>query len=412
MTGSPTTSPPGQARSLVLVCLAQLLAMSLWFSASAVIPQLEAEWSLSGLQQSWLTMSLQLGFVVGALTSASLGLADRLSSVTLAAVSALVGAALNAAIPLLDPGYESTLVLRFLTGVVLAGVYPPGMKLVASWTRARRGLGIGALVGALALGSALPHLLNALPLFGERGMPPWRWVLLVASAFGAAGALILWLGVKEGPYLGRTRAFRWSLAGKGLTERASRLANFGYLGHMWELYAVWTWVPIFLIESFEDTGRSVVSARLVGFGMIGIGAISSVAAGLLADRWGRTTIASASLLVSGACCLLAGSLAGRPVALSILCLVWGFAVIADSAQFSAAVTELSEPELVGTALTVQTCLGFLLTLFTIWLVPVLVERGGWSLAFYVLALGPVFGIINMWRLRGLPEAVRMASGRR
>lgn len=392
--------------------MAQLLAMSLWFSASAVVPQLETEWSLSGAQQSWLTMGLQLGFVAGALLSASLGLPDRVSAVRLAAVSAMAGAVLNASIPLLDAGFEGAVVLRFLTGAALAGVYPPGMKLMASWTRVNRGLSIGALVGALSLGSAVPHLLNAVPLFGAAGMPPWRSVLLVASACGVAAAFILWLGVDEGPYLGRSRTFRWSLAGRSLTDRAIRLANFGYLGHMWELYAVWTWGPVFLISSFAAAGESMAAARMAGFGMIGIGAISCVLAGVLADRWGRTIVAGWSLAISGACCLLATRLADRPVALTILCLVWGFAVIADSAQFSAAVSELSEPELVGTALTMQTCLGFLLTMVSIWLVPILVERGGWELAFYVLALGPVFGIVSLWRLRALPEAERMASGRR
>jgi MFS family permease len=401
----------GQARSLILICLAQLLAMSMWFSASAVLPQLNAEWSLSGSQQSWLTMGLQLGFVAGALLSASLGLPDRISAVRLSAVSALVAAACTAAIPLLS-GFGATVLLRFLTGAALAGVYPPAMKVMASWTRVNRGLAIGSLVGALSLGSAVPHLLNAVPLFGEGGMPPWRSVLVTASGLGVIAAAVLWLGVKEGPYLGRSRMFQWRLAGRSFSQRATRLANFGYLGHMWELYAVWTWVPIYLIVQFQAAEASVSAARMAGFGVVGMGLVGSVLAGVLADRLGRTTIAIWSLVISGLCCLVVTQFAANPAALTVLCLIWGLAVVADSAQFSAAVSELSEPELVGTALTMQTCLGFLLTLLSIWLVPILVERGGWAMAFYALALGPVFGIVSMWRLRALPEAQRMASGRR
>jgi MFS family permease len=395
----------------MLVCVAQLMAMSMWFSASAVVPQLEVYWSLSGAQQSWLTMSLQLGFVVGALLSASLGLPDRISAVRLSAVSALVAAVLTAAIPLLS-GFEATVLLRFLTGAALAGVYPPAMKVMASWTRVNRGLAIGTLVGALALGSAIPHLLNAVPIFGEGGMPPWRSVLLTASGLGVLAALVLWLGVEEGPYLGRSRKFQWRLAGRSLSERATRLANFGYLGHMWELYAVWTWVPIYLIAKFQAADASVAAARMAGFGVVGMGLVGSVLAGVLADRLGRTTIAIWSLAISGLCCLVVTQFAASPAALTVLCLIWGTAVVADSGQFSAAVSELSEPELVGTALTMQTCLGFLLTLVSIWLVPILVERGGWAMAFYALALGPLFGIVSMWRLRAMPEAARMASGRK
>jgi MFS family permease len=206
--------------------------------------------------------------------------------------------------------------------------------------------------------------------------------------------------------------FQWRLAGRSFSQRATRLANFGYLGHMWELYAVWTWVPIYLIVQFQAAEASVSAARMAGFGVVGMGLVGSVLAGVLADRLGRTTIAIWSLVISGLCCLVVTQFAANPAALTVLCLIWGLAVVADSAQFSAAVSELSEPELVGTALTMQTCLGFLLTLLSIWLVPILVERGGWAMAFYALALGPVFGIVSMWRLRALPEAQRMASGRR
>jgi MFS family permease len=399
-------------RHLTFLAVAELLAMVLWFSASAVLPQLTAEWGLSGAQQSWMTMSVQIGFVVGALLSAGLNIADRISSRHLFALSAVSGAAFNAAIPLFETGPEVTLGLRFLTGVALAGVYPPGMKLVATWTREDRGLAIGLLVGALTLGSAVPHLLNALPILGEGGMPPWRSVLLASSAQAAAAALIAVLLVKEGPFLARTAPPNWRFAARMLTDRPSRLANLGYLGHMWELYAMWTWVPIFLIASYQRAGLDLGLARLAGFAVVGVGAVGSIVAGSVADRVGRTLVTTWSLLISGGCACVAGFLFASPSILTILCLLWGFAVVADSAQFSAAVSELTDPRYVGTALTMQTSLGFLLTLFSIRLIPPLVDMVGWERVFIDLVLGPAVGVWSMLRLRRLPEAVRMASGNR
>ena len=395
-------------QTLSLLALAELLAMSVWFSASAVVPVLTDVWSLSDSGRSWLTMSVQMGFVIGAFGSAVFNLADRARPHLLFSISALAAAASTFLIPASGLGLPAALALRGLTGFFLAGVYPVGMKIMATWTKGDRGFAIGLLVGALTLGSGAPHLLNA---FG--GVDNWQFVLYISALFAALGGLVALAFVDEGPYRAVAPPFRFGYVGHILRTRDLALAILGYLGHMWELFAMWTWIPVFLAASFAVTGIDPVWASALAFGVFGAGAAGSLLAGQMADRLGRTTITVASLIISGACAVVAGFLfGGNPLLLAGLCLVWGFAVVADSAQFSAALSELSDRSYAGTALTLRTSLGFLLTLLTIRAIPQLVAYVGWRWAFASLTVGPIVGVWSMLALRRMPSAAKMAGGRR
>lgn len=389
------TIPTQRWRQLALLAVAQVLGMSVWFAGSAVAPVLRTQLGLTPGQTGWLLSGVQLGFVAGTLLAALLNLPDLIPSRRFLPAAALFAAAANATLLVAD-SFPVAIASRILTGVGLAGVYPPAMKMAATWFREERGLAIGVVVGALTVGKAFPYLLE-----GAGHLPLATAVLIPSIAAGFAALLVL-VGYREGPFPFTARPFSWGLVGTVVREPELRRVTGGYLGHMWELYAYWAWVPAFLSASFAARGDEVSDVGVLAFACVAIGAVGCVWGGRAADRLGRATVIRRALWTSGACCLASVAVFSGPRWLTLaVCLIWGVAVIADSAQFSALVTEQAPPHAVGTALTLQTSVGFLLTIASIQLVPVIAGAIGWRWALAVLSLGPVAALSSV---RGLQRA--------
>jgi MFS family permease len=398
---------------LLVLSVGILLAETPWFTSSAVTPLLRVEWNPEGLELAMLVVAVQIGFAVGALALAITGAADVIRGDRLFFWGAVTTGAANLGFAWLATDPVSALPFRFLTGAGIAAVYPVGMKLVAGWFRVGVGTAIGILIGALTVGTALPHLLRAV---GALAGADWRLIVTWASIAAFVGGAAVLVGADPGPFDTPAPRFSLRIAARAFREPSVRIANLGYLGHMWELFAMWTWVPLFLAASFAATGGDdAASAALAAFAVIAAGGIGCVAGGVLADRFGRTSLTIAAMAASGACALLIGFLYGGPSVLVLaVAVIWGITVVADSPQFSAAVSELAPPGTAGSALSLQTAVGFVLTAATILSVGALDpgDGTGWRIAFGSLALGPLVGVIAMWRLRGRPDAVRMAGGRR
>ena len=392
-----------RGRALAALTLALLCGMSPWFSATAVIPQLRAEWELTGNAAAWLTIAVQLGFVAGALLSSVGNVADVLPPRLVILAGSLGAAAANLAVVAAD-GPTWAIPLRALTGFFLAGVYPPAFKLMATWFRRGRAFALGTLGGAIAVGSAAPHFVNGL------GGLDWHIVVYTTSALTLTGGVVAWGLVSEGPYPFPRAPFDPRQVRQVLRNRGVRLASLGYFGHMWELFAMWAW---FLLFFREGHGVGGAAAAYATFAVMAVGGLSCVAAGLIAEKIGSAETAAAALALSGACALVIGLLVETPTWLVLTVgLIWGFAVIPDSALFSTLVTEHADQSYVGTALSLQLAIGFALTVATIWLIPILEASVGWRWAFAFLAPGPALGVVAMLRLRSLPEATHIAGARR
>lgn len=394
----------GRFRMLLILSACVVLALTPWFSAAAVMPQLRAAWHISARTASFLTISVQLGFVLGAIISAVTNLSDLVSPRHLIAASCLGAAATNLALNM-APDPAIAFVLRLLTGGFLAGVYPPALKLISTWFRRQRGLALGTVIGALTLGSAAPHLIDAF------GAADWRTVIVVTSAATALSGLGTLLVVRDGPYPFPRAAFDAAMIGRSFRNRGVLLATGGYLGHMWELYAMWSWLLIYARHVFANDGHL---ASLLTFITIAAGAPACVVAGFLADRFGRPATTIALMTISGLCAASIGaSFHGPGWLFVVISLVWGASVVADSAQFSAVITEIGDPRYVGTALTTQLGSGFALTAVTIWLLPVFADwLGSWQWVFLILVPGPALGTLAMAILRRRPEAHALAGGHR
>jgi MFS family permease len=402
-------------RTLIVLSIAELLAMSLWFAGTAVLPKLAQIWHTGIGVSAWLTLAVQLGFVSGALLMATFNVADVLHAPRVVAISAVAGALFNAAFALVaDQHIFAAVALRFLTGAALAGVYPTGMKILSGWFRRGRGTALGILVGALAIGSALPHGVNALGGVSEGN---WRLVVLSSSALAIIGATLVALFVHDGPYAAPSPPFDISQVTEILSFRNRRLglANLGYLGHMWELYSMWGWIALLLTQSALMSNSQIVNVKALSFAAIAIGAVGCWWAGRVSDRIVPNSIAVTSdhdarvrqrarvtiiaMAVSGACCLLTAALFNYFYAVVAIAMVWGISVVADSAQFSAVISEVADPQYMGTALTLQTAMGFLLTVISIRLTAAIGEHFGWQWAAASLAVGPALGIWAMVRLQ-------------
>lgn len=394
-----TRRGPNSRRVLLLLSAAELLAMSLWFTGTAVLPQVTGLWHSGIALGSWLTIAVQIGFSLGAITFALFNISDIFSPIKVFVLSALAAAAANAGFAWMAQDPLTAILLRGATGFFLAGVYPVGMKIIAGWFQRGRGLALGIMIGALTVGSAVPHAVNSF------GGIPWRGVVLLGSAQALLGAIIVAFWVHQGPYAMPQSRLDVSQVFEIVRNRRLRLANLGYLGHMWELYGFWGWIAVILGASAGwPRSKYEIGAALA----IAIGAVGCIWAGSASDRLQdqsesqrvsqRAWVTIIAMAASAACCVVAALVFHHPMILVGLSMVWGIAVIADSAQFSTIISEVSDKSYVGTALTLQVALGFMLTAIAIRTMAYIAAHYSWPWALASMTIGPLLGI---WAMSGL-----------
>jgi MFS family permease len=383
--------------ALTLIGIAVIFSLSLWFSASVITPELNKSWSLTSFQNSLLSASIPIGFVIGAFFSSYFGLSDRYNIRKLFAISAISGAFFNGFLIFVE--YASIGILfRILTGVTLAGVYPTSVKMIAHWFPKQRGLATGILIAALTLGSSLPHFISIFTVNLDSS-----WILTISSTLAILAAILIYFLLPDIRLVSINSSWSISVFGKIIKNKPVMLVNYGYFGHMWELYAMWTWLPLFLTASFlrSNPNADPWLGMFVAFVTIGIaGGIGCIAGGIVADKIGRANLTIISMSISAICAIMIGFTFGGVMWLTIMVSIfWGASVIADSAQFSVGVTEFAEAELTGTALTIQMCIGFLITILSINLIPIFQEMVGWRFVFILLSIGPIIGIISMIKFK-------------
>ena len=384
-------------RALALVSTAVFLTSSTWFSGTAAAPDLIHSWGLSSTESAWLTISVQLGFIAGTFLYAFLNLADVFNPRRVLFVSALLGAAFNAAFALVADGLPTAFAFRALTGVTLAGIYPVGMKLVASWFRSQLGWRLGILVGALTLGTAFPYLIQTLGSQFD-----WRTLAGTASILSVAGGCLVLLALSDGPFLKARAPFDARMLWRVFAHLPFRRTAFGYFGHMWELYAFWSMIIFYLGARFQGDDLSTgTGLSLLAFLIIGTGALGCILGGWVSRRIGEKKLAKFSLMVSCILCFSSGVLYELNSGLLVaLLLIWGFFVVSDSPQFSALAVRYCPSQYTGTALTVQNGVGFAITVISIQLTPWMAEILGWRWALTFLGLGPLIGL---YFVQQLPE---------
>lgn len=379
-----------QKQILTIIVFAQFMCTSLWFAGNAVITDLIKKYDLDSSDLGYVTSSVQFGFIIGTLIYAILTVADRFHSSRVFFFSALLGAACNLPI-IFDVSFFQILLFRFMTGFFLAGIYPVGMKIASDYFEKGLGKALGFLVGALVLGTSLPHFLASIELAYD-----WSMVMKSTSGLAITGGLLILLFVPSGPYRRQGSKLKFGAIVKVFKIPPFRAAAFGYFGHMWELYAFWAFVPIILAQ-YRAYHMVSINVSFLSFLVIGLGGLSCVIGGYLSDRWGTKRIAMLSLSLSGICCLLSPIMFMLPTYLFVAFLIlWGLAVIADSPLFSTLVAQYAKPELKGTALTIVTCIGFGITIVSIQLLSLLVEEN-FKLAYMALAIGPLMGVIYLMK---------------